>query len=125
MAHQLSKIRRVGTGDLDESFVHELAFWPVFVRVHFVRTGGVPGVDTADLELLVASLAGSAWNTRLYTVPKKGVGADVNFRIPRDEREEWHLSASDGLRVFWSNPDPGNIEWGLEAGFEYVDRHDQ
>jgi len=56
----------------------------------------------------------------LYTITKAGTNRDVNFRIPADESREpspWTFQAGDFVRIQWTNPDSGNMTWGLEVGF--------
>jgi len=48
-----------------------------------------------------------------------GTGQDVNFRISADEISEpspWTFQPGDAVRIQWTNPDNGNMSWGLEVG---------
>lgn len=103
-----------GSGDLEEAFSLDHAFRLVFVRCHFSGSAG-----TAPMVLSVDSGHGSAYDARLFTVAKAGVDADVHLRIgPMDNTEPsaWTFQAGDALLIQWSNPDSGNITWGLEVG---------
>lgn len=104
-----------GTGNVDHAFTLDRAFRLVFVRCHF---SGTPGVAAA-LAISVDSAGGSAYDARLFTITRAGVGRDVNLRITDEESAEpspWTFQPGDALRVQWTNPDDGNITWGLEVG---------
>lgn len=103
-----------GSGDIDQAFSLAEKFRLVFVRCHYAGTLG-----TADLTLLLDSAGGSAFDVKLFTVTAAGVGKDVHLRIGGDDAGEpsaWTFQPGDQLRVQWTNPDPGNITWGLEVG---------
>jgi hypothetical protein len=106
--------RSSGSGDVDETFSLDRRFRLVFIRCHFA--GGTGG---SALEVSVDSEAGSAYDTRLFTITQAGVGQDVNLRISADEAAEpspWTFQAGDAVRIGWTNPDNGNMTWGLEVG---------
>jgi hypothetical protein len=106
---------------MDETFVlTELPFWPVFVRGHFTDLGGA-GAGRADVTFAVTSGVHARYDTQLFVVEQRGLGRDLNFRLPKEERDEWLLQGGDGLRVTWTNPYPGVLEWGLEVELEYAD----
>ncbi len=103
-----------GTGNIDQTFSLDQQFRLVFLRCHFSGNSG-----TSAMTLALASASGSAYDTRLFTITRAGTNRDVNFRIPAPESEEpspWSFRASDGVRIQWTNPDSGNITWGLEVG---------
>lgn len=103
-----------GTEDIDAAFALDRKFRLVFIRGHFAG-----GTGTASLTISADSAAGTAYDTRLFTITKAGVGRDLNLRIPSDQTTEpapWTFQAGDSVRVQWSNPDTGNITWGLEVG---------
>ena len=103
-----------GSGNLGELFQLDEPFRLIFLRCHYTGT-----VGTNPLHLSVDSVAGSAYDTRLFTVSQAGIDRDVNLRIAADEMTEpsaWTFQAGDRLRVEWVNPDTGNITWGLEVG---------
>ncbi len=103
-----------GSTDIDATFGLDRKFRLAFVRCHF---SGNPG--TAALTLSMDAASGSAYDTHLFTVTKAGTGHDVNFRITAEESAEpspWTFQADDRLHVEWTNPDSGNITWGLEVG---------
>ena len=103
-----------GSGDMNELFAMDRRFRLVFVRCH---CNG--GVGTAPLVISVDSALGAAHDTRLFTMVAVGTGEDVNFRITAEESAEpsaWTLQPGDQLRAAWTNPDSGNMTWGLEIG---------
>ncbi len=103
-----------GGGDLDESFALDRPFRLVFLRCHFAGAAG-----RNPLTLALDSAAGAAFDVRLFTVTRAGVGADVNLRISAAESAEpspWTFQTGDALRVQWTNPSPGSLTWGLEVG---------
>lgn len=103
-----------GSGDIDEVFSLDTRFRLVFVRCHFVDSSGM-----AALRISVDSAQGSAYDTCLFTIVQAGTTRDVNLRIGGGDNIEpsgWTLQAGDKLRIQWTNPDSGNITWGLEVG---------
>lgn len=103
-----------GSGNTDALFLLDEPFRLIYVRCHYSGT-----VGTNPLHLSVDSVAGSAYDTRLFTVSQAGIDRDVNLRIAADEMTEpsaWTFQGGDKLRVEWVNPDTGNITWGLEVG---------
>ncbi len=100
-----------GSGDMNAAFSLDRRFRLVSVRCHFSGTSG-----SAPLALDLDAAAGAAYDARLFTVTRAGVGRDVNFRIPAEESTDpspWTFQAGDQVRIAWTNPDPGNITWGL------------
>lgn len=103
-----------GSGDINHAFLLDRRYRLVFMRCHFVGTSG-----SAPFTLSVDSASGAAHDSRLYTISRAGTDRDVHFRIPAEESREpspWTFQASDGIRIAWTNPDSGNITWGLEVG---------
>ena len=103
-----------GSGNLDELFQLDECFRLIYVRCHYTGT-----VGTNPLHLSMDSVAGSAYDARLFTVSQAGIDKDVNLRVAVDEMTEpsaWTFQKGDKLRVEWVNPDTGNITWGLEVG---------
>lgn len=103
-----------GTGDIDHTFALDRRFRLVFVRCHFSGTSG-----TAGLALSVDSGAGAAFETKLFTITQAGKDEDVHLRIGEgdtDQPSAWTFQSDDQLRIAWTNPDAGNITWGLEVG---------
>lgn len=113
-----------GSADLAHVIQPGRRFSLLYVRCHFRRTGGA-GTDTAAFTLDLDSWRGAAWDVRLFTSAGRGVGADVNFRVPVDELHNgaWTFSARDALTFNWTNPDVGEIAFGLVVGigFERVE----
>lgn len=103
-----------GNGDLDESFALDRPFRLVFLRCHFAGAAG-----RNPLTLVLDSAVGAAFDVRLFTLTRAGVGADVNLRVSAAESAEpspWTFQSGDALRVQWTNPNPGSMIWGLEVG---------
>ena len=103
-----------GTSDIDQTFSLQRWFRLVFVRCHFSGGAGV-----SELDISVDSNAGSAYDVRLFTVRVAGANREVNFRLTDAETRlpsPWSLQPGDAVRVQWTNPDPGNMTWGLEVG---------
>jgi hypothetical protein len=105
-----------GTRDADVLFLPAAAFKLVFLRMHFSGGSG-----TANVTLTLESAAGDEWNTLLYTVNARGVGADLNLILTREELSDpspWAFQPGDGLRIQWANPQPDTMAWALELGYE-------
>lgn len=103
-----------GSAHIDESVSLDRTYRLIFIRCHFAGTAG-----SNPLSITLDSANGSAYDAQLYTMVRAGVGHDINFRIPVEENREpspWTFGASDAIRIQWTNPDSGNITWGLEVG---------
>ena len=103
-----------GKQDLDAEFGLNRKYRLVFVRCHFAGNLGV-----APLTLTQNAEAGAEYDTRLYSITQAGTGNDVNLRLEADETTEpspWTFAAGDRIRIQWTNPDSGNITWGVEVG---------
>lgn len=103
-----------GTGDINHTFSLNGRFRLVFLRCHF--TGGA---STASLAISVDSVNGSTYDTTLFTISQAGPGKDAHLRIGSGDTGEpaaWTFQDGDVVRVNWTNPDSGNITWGLELG---------
>ena len=103
-----------GSGDIDETFALNRKFRLVFVRCHFASGSG-----TAAFAISVDSASGAACDTRLFTITQAGAGKDVHLRIEHGlsgEPSAWTFQSGDALRIQWTNPDSGNMNWGLEVG---------
>ena len=103
-----------GSGDMNETFGLDRRYRLVFVRCHFAG-----GTGTTSFSISVDSGAGSAHDTHLFTVMQAGTGNDVHLRIGGGDAGEpaaWTFQGDDDLRIEWTNPDSGNMTWGLEVG---------
>lgn len=103
-----------GSGNLDASFALDRRYRLVFIRCHFTGAAG-----TAAITLSTDCGAGSAYDTRLFTITQAGVNKDVHLRIGDGDAQEpsaWTFQPGDALRLQWTNPSPGSITWGLEVG---------
>lgn len=112
----LAVLTKTGTGsaDIDQTFALDRKYRLVFIRCHFA---GTPG--TTPFTLSVDSGSGSAYDARLFTITQAGVDKDVHLRIgggDTDDPSAWTFQATDSVRIQWTNPDSGNITWGLEVG---------
>ena len=106
--------RSSGSGDINETFALDCRFRLVFVRCHFAG-----GEGTSEMAISVDSGVAPDYDTRLFTMTQAGTGQDVNFRISADEVNEpspWTFQPGDAVRIQWTNPDSGNMSWGLEVG---------
>ena len=119
LADQIESVRvyrrtATGTGDLDATVSLDREFRLVYVRCHF---SGPAGRSALDISL--DSAAGAAYDAKLFSVRVAGVGADLNLRLWSSETalpSAWSFQQGDALRLKWTNPDPGNVTWGLEVG---------
>ena len=100
-----------GSGDMNAVSSLDRRFRLVSIRCHFSGTVGL-----VPLTLHLDAVAGAAFDAGLFIISRAGVGRDVNFRISAEESTEpspWTFQAGDQLRIAWTNPDSGNITWGL------------
>ena len=111
---------RSGSGDIGFSDGLLNYFRLVFIRAHFVRVAG-SGTDVADFVIGVDAASEEAHNYDLYTITGAGVGADVNFRVMPAEADHWRFKQDDVLRLAWTNPDAGDIVWGVNVGIRDFD----
>ena len=105
-----------GSGDMDVILDAPGNIKPVFLRVHFMDGSG-----TADLTLSVDSANGDEFDTLLYTMLARGLGADANLLFADWElagKSPWSMLDGDRFRVQWTNP--GEITWGLSFGYEMI-----
>lgn len=94
----------------------EAGFVLVFLRVHFSGGSG-----SANIIIGIDAYAGPAWDCELYTIESAGTGGlDVNLRVLSDELPHWVFQPRDRMTVTWTNPDSGNMLWGLQAGIAKV-----
>lgn len=103
-----------GTGNIAQTFAIGERFRLSFVRCHFSGS-----VGTAPFHISVDSALGSAYDARLFTVSVAGKDNDVHLRVIEPSGSgpsPWTFQPADALRIDWTNPDPGNITWGLEVG---------
>ena len=103
-----------GSGNIDATFSLDRRFRLVFVRCHFAG-----GTGTAAFAISVESTRGSAHDTKLFTITQAGVNKDVNLRIGGDDAVDpsaWTFQPGDKVWIQWTNPDGGNMTWGLEVG---------
>ena len=103
-----------GSGDIDQTFSLDRKYRLVFIRCHFSGSSG-----TAAFAISIDSAAGLAYDTCLFTITQAGTNKDVHLRIGQGDTGEpsaWTFQPDDGVRIQWTNPDSGNITWGLEVG---------
>ena len=103
-----------GSGDMDQTVGLDRKFRLVYLRCHFDGTS-----HTEKLTISLDSASGSAHDARLFTITQAGTNRDVHLRIGGGDLAEpsaWTFQAGDGIRIQWTNPDSGNITWGLDVG---------
>jgi len=104
-----------GSGNMQVTLRPGGRFVLVFVRCHFRRTAG-SGSDTANFTMDLDSDLGTDFDVRLLTHSAAGVGSDVNARYTDESLDCWTFKDADALTFNWTNPDPGEINWGLTVG---------
>lgn len=101
-----------GNGDINNAFKLNGRFRLLFVRCHFIG-----GAGAAALSISLDHALGSAYDALLDKVATAGTGNDVNHIIAdRTMPSPWTFQKGDQIRILWTNPDPGNMSWGLEVG---------
>lgn len=103
-----------GSGNIDATLSLDRRFRLVFVRCHFAG-----GTGTAAFTISVDSTRGSAYDAKLFTITQAGVNKDVNLRIGGNDAVDpsaWTFQPGDKVWIKWTNPDSGNMTWGLEVG---------
>jgi hypothetical protein len=106
--------RAAGNANMDETFSLTGPYRLIYVRCHFAG-----GTGTAALDITVDSAAGPEYDVELTSGKSSGINFDLNFRVPGADvpmPSSWVIHAGDALRFTWTNPDPGNMTWGLEVG---------
>ena len=88
----------------------------VFVRVHFTDLTGSASATLNDLTVNVDSRLFSHYDAALFIVRSLGKNNDAFLRIDPDEYDKWVFEAGDVVVLTWTNPDPGNLSWGVEVG---------
>ncbi len=102
-----------GTGDLDFTTENDTlsSFRPSAIRIHFIG-----GAGTGSVVVSLVSVHGEEYNVTLFTVAGRGTGADLNL-VWQDKELQlpsgWLMAAGDKIRIQWTNPDPGNMQYGL------------
>lgn len=103
-----------GSTNINNALNLDVPFRLVFVRCHFMG-----GTGTADLTLDLNSAQGNPYDAQLTSIAAVGTGTDV-FYTPGGaaiaDPSSWSFQSGDQLRVKWTNPDSGNMNWGLEIG---------
>jgi hypothetical protein len=108
-----------GSGNIDWKVpeVSPNQLWAlVSVKLHFYRFSG-SGTDTATLTLSVYRERDEKFNAQLYTFAGLGDANDLFFRVHERERDCWAFQAEDQIQFTWTNPDSGNLWYGLEVGY--------
>ncbi len=103
-----------GSGNINATVSLDLRYLLVFVLCHFVG-----GTGMAAFTLSVDSTRGSAYDTKLFTITQAGASKDVNLRLGDEEVVDpsaWTFQPGDKVWIKWTNPDSGNMTWGLEVG---------
>ena len=99
-----------GTSDLNGkarfSLGNSKAFALTAIRVHFTSGSG-----TADMSINIDSHRGTNFDTLVKVVRAVGTGTDANWRVPKDQQDEWVVEPGDDVVLTWT--DPGTTIWGI------------
>ncbi len=107
-----------GSGDIAETFSLGRSFRLVYVRCHFAGGSG-----TAAMQIGVDHRDGAAYDVQLASIASAGAGSDVNYGIDADANalpSPWSFQQGDAVTIAWTNPDTGNMTWGLEVGLALI-----
>ena len=114
-------VRYSGHGNLDLTCEPPFAgrWCPAHIRIHFRDITGSTGAnDAATLVAYLDSDAGVAWDVQVIEPVSAGLNQDVFLRWKtQEEIAGYTFDSADRLRFAWTNPDAGNLGWGLEIGF--------
>ena len=97
-------------------------FCVVWVRMHFSGSG----TGTATCTMNVDSAAGDSYDVALFEWEAVGKGTDAVLRIGDtgdNQLAHYLFDAEDDVVFKWTNPDAGNITWGIEIALKKVDEH--
>lgn len=72
------------------------------------------GSGTADLVIWNKALESSLFDSQLFTIAGVGLNKPCFARIEEEERVAWTVLPDRKLHLAWTNPDDGNMEWGLQ-----------
>lgn len=106
-----------GTGHMQVTIRPGFQFVVRFIRCHFVRLSG-SGTSVANFTVTLDSDFGATFDNLLETFASAGVGADLRANFANETIEAWAFWDGDGLTFNWTNPDPGEISWGLTVGLQ-------
>lgn len=116
-----------GTGNISEVFPPKpmrpwQRFTLAFLRVHFrdETAGSLTADDAADLTAYIDShpekdIAGM-YDVKAYDFGSAGFNQDVHAAPVPEELPRWIVRRGFALRLDWTNPQTGNIGWGIEIG---------
>ncbi len=113
-------VRHQGSTDID--LLLEAPFsgrWiPAHIRIHFRPIVTVnPGLaTTAEIVMSLDSDVDAAYNVEVFRKNGIGLAQDLYTRWGDTEAAGYTFDFNDRLRIFWKNPQPNVIGWGLEAG---------
>lgn len=113
-------VRHRGSTDID--LLLEAPFsgrWiPAHIRIHYRPIVAVdPAVSTtAEIVMSLDSDVDAAYNVEVLRKNGIGVAQDLYERWVDREAAGYTFDDKDRLRIFWPNPQPNVIGWGLEAG---------
>ena len=88
----------------------------LFIRLHARDISGSASATTATVTVNVDSRNNLPYDCALYTIAGFGKSADQFLRIEPSEYTEWTFEVDDQLVLTWTNPDSGNLGWGVEVG---------
>ncbi len=118
-----------GTGNIDEVFPPKATrpwerFTLAFLRIHFrdETNGSLTADVAAELTLYMDShpeLSGEGmYDVTAMEFGKVGFGQDVHANPPPEEMGRYIVRRGFAMRINWSNPQSGNIGYGIEIGLE-------
>ena len=108
----------VGDDNVPGTFRHpdNVPWVLVSIQLHFRDLSGSATL-TADCSIYRDRRSEqTAWNGLLWKMLAVGIGAEGNLVIPPDELYLWTFDADEAVTLTWTNPDSGNIGWGVEVG---------
>lgn len=87
-----------------------------WLRIHFTDVSGTASSTLADVKLFVDSRLEKWHDTELWIIRNLGKATDAFMRIASDEYVDWTFEGGDQLVATWTNPDPDDLAWAIEAG---------
>jgi hypothetical protein len=73
------------------------------------------------MKMIVDSSHGVFFDNELYTWESVGEDYDAVLRVVEERLAHFLVDEDDEIVFEWTNPDSGNITWGLEVGYVRAD----
>jgi hypothetical protein len=107
-----------GVGNIDQDFGLPVKFRLVFMRGHF--TGGT---GDATLTIRQTSRKNNLYNVVIAELEDVGTttNSDVHYRVHDWVRDSFVFEGGDFVHIGWTNPDSGDMSYGIEVGLEVVE----